>query len=195
MPSLRALAVLAALALGVRADNFDASSCDCGYIDAVDPDKGIFTDLFYADFTNISSVDALSLFRYADETISRSTSPYTRTFLPSQASIEDDGLHLKITADTSADTVYSGAINTLSKDFGYGSYQMTGKVTNLTGTVSAFYVYYDDNSEVDMEYVSNTTKQMMRDSVKPQEYLANGAAAPSTYQTELWTNGSFSDVS
>lgn len=188
------IVVLATLALSVYSANIDPSACDCGYIDAADPSKNVYTDLFYFDFTNSSSPDVLSKFRYADYTVSRQSSPYARKYLPSLASVDDDGLHLKVTANVQSGAVESALSSTKNKNYRYGSYQMTGRVTNVTGTVSAFFIYHDDSSEVDMEYVSSDTSQMMRYSVKPQQYLDNGAAAATTYQTEPWNNGSFSDV-
>lgn len=68
-----------------------------------------------------------------------------------------------------------------SEEFLYGSFRANMKITAVPGTVSAFYLYKNDTSEIDMESLSAIHDPwQVYLSVKPQIYNANGSAAYET---------------
>lgn len=193
------------LSLTQRDSSLDFATCDCGFVDAADPNEGVFTTYYRMDFTSesLTSDNITKLFRISSSTIDKtdSGSPYMRWFSPQQVSLNTSGLSLTVSPPNATDAVAvpCAAIYSKQETFGFGSYHLNAQVTNETGTVSAFFVYKNDTSEVDMEYVSKVANssnlQFLRESVKPQVYLANGAASNETYATDhMPGSGSISDT-
>lgn len=182
----------------------DLETCDCGFVDATDDAQTVYTTYYRMDFTSSdwTRTDLARQFRMSNSTIYRpDSSPYARDFSPDQVNITAEGLNLIVSPPAelvNGSSVHCGGIYSKTEDFGFGSYHLTGKVTEQAGVVNAFFVYKNDTSEVDMEYVSRDAKsqQFVRESVKPQIYEANGAASPLTYQRDFYTgDGDISDES
>lgn len=174
----------------------DLETCDCGYVDAADPAQTVYSTYYRMDFTNTdwTKTELSKQFRLSNSTIYKSVSaPYARDFSPDQVQISSDGLSLVVSPPeslTNGSSVPCGGIYSKTNDFGFGSYHLTGKVAAQEGVVNAFFVYKNDTSEVDMEYVSRdeSDQQFVRETVKPQIYDDNGAASPLTYQRDFHTD-------
>lgn len=188
--------------LAARDTTVSVETCDCGFIDYYDPNQSTFASYYRTDFTSnsVTNDNISDSFRLSSSVVSKSTSPYSRSFSPEQVSVSSEGLALTVSPNTSDGSVPSAAIYTNEEYFGFGSYHLVAQVSNLTGSVAAFYVYKNDTSEVDMEYVSKPANsshvQFLQDSVKPQIYQSNGAASNLTYEKQwpkLKGSASFSD--
>jgi hypothetical protein len=97
------------------------------------------------------------------------SSQWSRQFDPDNVAIDSAGLHLTVQPPVSDDSVPSAGIYTNrcvhhhlgfknmraktfhvadSRDFHFGAYHFEAQATDQPGTVSAFYVYEDDENEV-----------------------------------------------
>ncbi|CAO1614873.1 unnamed protein product [Sympodiomycopsis kandeliae] len=191
-------------ALTARAETaMSLDSCDCGFVDATDSTETVYTTYFRMDFTSSewTRTDLAKAFRLSNSTINKqSTAPYQRDFSPDQVSLTSSGLALTVSppADlTNGSSVPCAGVYSKTQDFGFGSYHLTAKASEPNGAVNAFFVYKNDTSEVDMEYVSRDAgdgTQFIRNTVKPQIYGDNGKASPLTYDAMVYQgDGSISD--
>jgi len=158
------------------------AACDCGYLDVQDPTSQVWTTYWESNFTTMSSSELAKGFRFMVKTIQHPGGD-SRMFTQSNVAIDSNGLHLSVQPVLSNGDIPSGGIYTKSV-FGFGSYHFEAQSTNVAGTVQAFYVYLNDNNEVDMEHVSqgNSSSEEVNFSVKPQVFLSNGQASSTTLQ-------------
>jgi hypothetical protein len=164
--------------------------CDCGFIDSSDPTKGIFTSFLVVNFSSIKSKQFNDLFIPAKYEIGRANSPYTRNFLADQVQLSEAGLDLTVLPSDS-NVVSCGQVFSRAVTFFYGSYHAQIRVGHVPGTVTAFFNYKNDSSEVDIEYLSAWDDDpTLLYSVKPQVYLDKGVPSNSTYQQETWNDTS-----
>ena len=164
--------------------------CDCGFIDSNDPTKSIFTSFLFVNFSSIKSKQFHDLFIPAKYEISRDNSPYTRSFSPDQVQLSETGLNLTVLPSSNSKVVSSGQVFSRASTFFYGSYHAQMRVGHVPGTVTAFFNYKNDSSEVDIEYLSAWDDPTLLYSVKPQIYLDSGAPSNSTYQQGKWNDTS-----
>lgn len=167
-------------------------ACDCGFRDANDPTKSFFTSYLFVNFTSITSHDLLTLFANASYQIKPPNSAYIRDFTPNQVHLSTSGLELTASPPIKGKKVPCGQIFSKSATLFHGSYQAQIRIKKIPGTVTGFFSYKDDNSEIDMEYLSAWYNSTLQYSVKPQIYLDNGSPNSSTYQLDTWNEKSTS---
>ena len=97
------------------------------------------------------------------------------------------GLQLTVSPSEDGKTVPCAQLFTRAETFLYGSYSAKIRVGSVPGTVTALFNYYNDTSEVDIEYLSAWDSPTLLYSVKPQIYLDNGTPDNSTYETQEWS--------
>lgn len=162
--------------------------CDCGFIDSYDPTKSLFTSFLVVNFSSITSEQLDDLFAPAAYDITQNGSPYTRNFSADQVQLSDHGLDLTVSPPVDSKSVPCAEIFTRAATFFYGSYHAQVRVEDVPGTVTAFFNYKNDSSEVDIEYLSAWADPTLLYSVKPQIYLDSGVPSNSTYQQERWND-------
>jgi beta-glucanase (GH16 family) len=166
--------------------------CDCGFIDSHDPTKSTFTSLFLVNFTSITRKQFDKLFFPATYQISQMGSPYSRNFSAQQVQLSDTGLELTVSPSPDSKRVPCAQILTRAATFFYGSYHAQFRVGDVPGTVTAFFNYRNNSSEVDLEYLSARDPPALLYSVKPQNYNDDGSQSNSTYEEEGWNDTSIS---
>jgi beta-glucanase (GH16 family) len=166
--------------------------CDCGFIDSNDPTKSIFTSFLAVNFSSITGQQFNDLFIPATYEISQRDAPYSRNFSADQVQLSVAGLDLTVSPSPDSNRVPSGQVFTRAATFFYGSYHAQFRVGDVPGTVTAFFNYKNDSSEVDIEYLSAWDDPTLLYSTKPQIYLDNGNPSNSTYQQDPWNDTSVS---
>lgn len=144
------------------------------------------------DFTSLTHEQLDDLFITATYDVDQSDAPCIRDFSATQVALSDEGLALTVSPPDGRSVPCAG-IFTKEKSFLYGSYRARFLVGSVPGTVTAFYNYKDDSSEIDIEYLSAWEDPTLLYTVKPQKYLANGNPDNRTYQRGVWpdTTASF----
>jgi hypothetical protein len=166
--------------------------CDCGFTDSNDPTKSFFTSFLLINFTSITTHDLYNIFAISTYDIFPPNSPYARSFSPDQVQLSDAGLELTVSPSPDSKKVPCAQIFTKSATLFHGSYHGQIRVNHVPGTVTGFFSYKDDKSEIDMEYLSAWDNSTLQYSVKPQIYLANDSPSSSTRQLDTWNNRSVS---
>lgn len=159
--------------------------CDCGFIDADEPTRSTFTSLLVVNFATATWDDLDNIFVRSSYNVNRSDAPYIRDFEANQIQLTDAGLELTVSPSPDGQIVPSASVFTRQASFLYGSYRARILVGGVPGTVTAFYNYHNDTSEVDIEYVSARGPTLLY-SVKPQIYFENSNPDPDTYQSDTW---------
>ncbi|KAI8931356.1 hypothetical protein NX059_011694 [Plenodomus lindquistii] len=173
---------------------YQVQDCDCGYTDVSDPTRSVFNSLFFVDFKNTTKRQLEESFRISTYPVRHNVSEaLTRNYTLSNTNLSQAGLNLTVSPRV-GDLVPSGGIVSKSTAFGFGSYHISYRTTNVPGTVAGFFTYRDENSAVDAEYLSWDPNPSMLYSVKPQIYEPNGVASNLTFRRERWTGakGTFS---
>ncbi|KAJ9154854.1 Glycoside hydrolase, family 16 [Pleurostoma richardsiae] len=163
------LLLLSLLGISVHAD------CECGY--AVTDDRGdsrhVFTDLIESDFAalpdisintdwarqafNMTATTARGKFgeMFTVEDVSTSTHSGTaNTGVGAANNVEDAGLQLVVRATQVDDMIPAAEIDTTRLDVWWGTFRASMKLTAVSGTCAAFFWYYNDTEEIDMEFLS-----------------------------------------
>lgn len=142
-PSKMAMALLGFLA-GLR--NLVAADCQCGYSTPVGDDatQQVFTDLIETDFSKIPDVsENTDWARQAfNVTAQRARGGAGEMFaVENVGTASSDGTALELTVRSSqVDGMVSGAeIDTARLDVFYGSFRSSLRLTNVSGTVAAFF--------------------------------------------------------
>jgi beta-glucanase (GH16 family) len=169
-----------------------SQDCDCGFIDSHDPTKSTFNSLLTVNFSSITRQQFDDLFIPATYELTPRNSPYTRNFSASQVQLSDTGLGLTVSPSPDKKRVPCAQIFTRAASFFYGSYHAQFRVGAVPGTVTAFFNYKNDSSEVDLEYLSAWKDPALLYTVKPQIYLDNGNPSNTTFQEEAWNSTSTS---
>ncbi|KAF3770432.1 family 16 glycoside hydrolase, partial [Cryphonectria parasitica EP155] len=70
-------------------------------------------------------------------------------------SSEGDGLQITVVGGSETDgDVQGGEVDSARLDVSYGTFRSSMKLTGIAGTVSAFFWYYNDTQEIDIEFLS-----------------------------------------
>ncbi|CZT20155.1 uncharacterized protein RCC_06012 [Ramularia collo-cygni] len=139
----------------------------------------------FFDFTKATLDQFNQIFIPASYKVIKKKSPYIRAYNPSNVNLSPAGLQLTCSTSTDGTTVPSAGIFTRSRNFFYGSYRAEYHISKEPGTVAGFFHYKNDTSEIDVEYISansgtSSPPPALQYSVKPQQYLFNGAASKTT---------------
>lgn len=161
------------------------TDCDCGFIDTKDPTNSIWNSLLVIDFTKVTIAQLKDIFILASYNVTKSTGSYVRSYNTENVQLNQNGLQLTCSTSTDGKTVPSAGLFTRARTFYYGSYSAKYLVDTVPGTIAGFFHYKNDTSEIDIEYLSSNSS--LQNSVKPQQYLSNGAASNTTYH-KGWIN-------
>ncbi|KAJ5726594.1 uncharacterized protein N7483_007951 [Penicillium malachiteum] len=164
------------------------SDCECGYsVNSTSSARHeVFTDLIESDFLfiqNISLDTDWSIQRYwtsydpssgyygTNYTAANVVSNPLRNATLSSTESElggDAGLQLYVRGDIQSNgLVPCGQVKTVRDDIQYGSFRTSMKLTPVNGTCSAFFSYYNDTQEIDMELLSRQYGQYTLNSTTP----------------------------
>lgn len=142
------------------------ADCECGYrvtIPSNDstapPQQYTVTDLLETNFANISDISKNTDWVRQEFNVSaqQARGPYGQmTAVDNVESVAGNGLEITLRGAGALveGMVSGGEINTARRDLLYGSYRSSMKITGVNGTVSAFFFYYNDTQEIDMEFLS-----------------------------------------
>ncbi|KAG2171782.1 hypothetical protein INT43_008162, partial [Umbelopsis isabellina] len=160
----------------------DPLVCDCGF---TDESNMAWTDVWHADFSkypvDIGLDNNYAIHSYT--TPAKHENTIDRVYGRDNAAINNGVLELTVRNNNGVIT--NGALSTSRSDFLYGSFRANIQTTDVDGTVAAFYMYKDDENEIDMEtlsYLKNPAKVYV--SVKPQIYNADGSASEETLRRQ-----------
>ncbi|KAF2281379.1 concanavalin A-like lectin/glucanase [Westerdykella ornata] len=163
--------------------------CDCGFTDSHDPTQSTFTSFLAVNFSSIPEEQFNNIFIRATYELTPDHSSYTRNFSAGQVQLSDAGVHLTVSPAVEHQ-VPCAQIFTRARTFFYGSYHALFRISDVPGTVSAFFNYHNDTSEVDIEHLNAWDEPTLLYTVKPQLYGPSGNPDNSTYQREIWNSTS-----
>ncbi|KAI4592451.1 hypothetical protein KJ359_011148 [Pestalotiopsis sp. 9143b] len=153
------------------------ADCECGYsvVTGDDHSPHVFTDLLESDFVHVDYVGAgANSHDWAPQTYNMSAEAarglYGESFVAAQvqtdlvedanvwtdegADGQDAGLRLSVRSQTVDGMVQGGQVATNGTDYFHGSYRASLKVASVRGTCTAFFWYFNDTQEIDMEFLS-----------------------------------------
>lgn len=143
------------------------ADCECGYSTTVSsnssedtPEKYVFTDLVETNFANISDVSKnTDWVRQAFNTTAESArGTYGEMFavdnVETQHEVNGSGLQIIVRSDEVEGLLSGGEIDSSRLDVFYGTFRSSLRLTDVSGTVSAFFWYFNDTQEIDMEFLS-----------------------------------------
>ncbi|KAL7274060.1 hypothetical protein RUND412_003061 [Rhizina undulata] len=149
--------------------------CECGYsVNATtDPNYAVYTDLLESDFTTVKNISldtdwvvqewqvdpAASNGPYGRQTqIKNVVSNPVKNANVSSAGIDGDeaGLELYVRSVQPGDQYIGVAeVDSDRMDMLYGTFRAGIKMTSVNGTCGAFFWYFNDTQEIDMEFLSS----------------------------------------
>jgi len=200
MLSLQASALIGFISFLGLATNVLAD-CECGYsVNATNQPHAVFTELLESDFTMLENItldtDWVPQEWKVDKAAShgpfgRSTELKNVVSNPAKNgsnSVGIDGgvpgLNLFVRATPSDATFVSvSEVDTNRTDMLYGSFRAAMQTTQINGTVAAFFWYFNDTQEIDMEFLSaemNDTSSPVNLVLHSTLSLENGNDASST---------------
>ncbi|KAI9816885.1 MAG: hypothetical protein M1827_001530 [Pycnora praestabilis] len=201
-PMTRALSILSFFAL--LGPIFVSANCQCGYsVNATSsPDHTIYTDLLESDFLhlqnitwdtdwvpqayNVSAADARGPYGKLAELSNVIANPIKDNYSYTGDGTlgGDPGLQLYVRGgNPSSGLVPMAEIATKREDMFYGSYRVAMKLTSISGTCGAFFWFYNNTQEVDLEFLSsefNSSSSPVNLVLQSAESLEKGFNAAST---------------
>ncbi|MCJ1308983.1 hypothetical protein MMC25_002638 [Agyrium rufum] len=145
------------------------SACECGY----SVSGNLYTELLETDFLHLPKITLDTDWRPQDYTVSTTAA---RASLGKNASLAnvvanplanndtwigagsdggDGGLQLWVRAlEPRSNLVSTAEVSTMREDMLYGSFRAAIKVTDVPGTCTAFFWYFNDTQEIDVELLS-----------------------------------------
>ncbi|KAI8097941.1 concanavalin A-like lectin/glucanase domain-containing protein [Gilbertella persicaria] len=157
----------------------EAVVCDCGF---EDENHNIWSSVWYADYSLYkSNLQYDPHYLVMDYTVdAKHNDTLERVFSPGNVKMNQNG-GIVLSVKKGMNGKYSSAaIGTRRKDFLYGTYRARLKISDVPGTVAAFFFYRNDTSEIDIESLSrfkNPYKSYF--AIQPQIY-EHGVASPLT---------------
>ncbi|CAK7568151.1 MAG: hypothetical protein SEPTF4163_006134 [Sporothrix epigloea] len=170
--TVRLLSTVASVFCFANVVQFVAADCECGYSAVVDGHVQVFTDLIETDFAHLLDISTNTDWvrqafnvtseadrgsygeMYAIDNMQTAVAP-NRHIEDGQA---DDGqpagLRLLVQPGLVGDMIPVSEIDSSRTDIMYGSFRAGIRLTNITGTCSAFFWYFNDTQEIDMEFLS-----------------------------------------
>ena len=142
------------------------ASCGCGYRVAGENNAPwLFTQALESDFTKVTDLshDAEWVRQQFNVTAEAGRGKYGKAFSlnnvapksPSlDASNSNGGIQLRVGGNVVDGAVPTAEIDSARMDMYWGSYRAGMKLTNVKGTCGAFFWYFNDTQEIDMEFLS-----------------------------------------
>ncbi|KAJ2906210.1 glycoside hydrolase family 16 protein [Zalerion maritima] len=163
----------AIISLLVSGASFATAACECGYVSSADSgSSALFTDLLETDFLhledlstntdwaaqkfNLEKADARGKYGEKftpDNLVTNAISDSTK-FTGEGEDGGDPGLILTVSNGLEEGMVPSAEISSDRLDMFYGTYRAGMKLTDVDGTCAAFFWYFNDTQEIDMEFLS-----------------------------------------
>ncbi|XEV05592.1 hypothetical protein FSHL1_010879 [Fusarium sambucinum] len=157
--SLCALAAVLSLVTG---------TCDCGY--SIQDPKGegviVFMDRLETDFGQLQTISQSHDWVAQKFTVSAEDGRgnYSKAFEPTNVAIQathpqghpdlGHGVELRVGSTISNDTIPGSEIDTKRMDLHWGSFRAGMKLTDVKGTCAAFFWYFNNTQEIDIEFLS-----------------------------------------
>ncbi|KAI9649014.1 hypothetical protein NHQ30_001580 [Ciborinia camelliae] len=155
---------------------YATADCECGYSssigDSVEP--YIFTDLIESDFLHLSNVTLDTDWRRQQFNMSAAAGrgPYGMNYSINQVASNpildeytwsgngefgvDPGVQLTVSGGNPTNGfVQTAEMDSAREDLLWGTYRAAMKLTLTPGTCSAFFWYFNDSQEIDMEFLSS----------------------------------------
>ncbi|KAK8058943.1 hypothetical protein PG994_009391 [Apiospora phragmitis] len=155
-----------------------AADCECGYSTTSSGAADIvFSELLESDFTRVDYFghDYTGPPRWARQAYAKSAStargPFGEAFVTGNAisdtattttkhysktsNNDDGGLQLVVGSKVVDGMVQNAEIATTGLDYFYGTYRVGLKVTDVPGTCTAVFWYFNDTQEIDIEFLSH----------------------------------------
>ncbi|KAF7537458.1 hypothetical protein G7Z17_g12846 [Cylindrodendrum hubeiense] len=145
-----------------------SSRCECGYTarSSGTEEPMTFMNLLETDFTRINDPSGNSNWVRQQFNVSAENGrgAYAKAFMPTNIialptegetrSGRGSGLGLRVGSVIGDDAVPAAEIDTARLDLHWGSYRAGMKLTATNGTCAAFFWYFNDTQEIDMEFLS-----------------------------------------
>ncbi|KAK3494479.1 concanavalin A-like lectin/glucanase domain-containing protein [Neurospora hispaniola] len=158
--SLCLLVIALALSGQVLAD------CECGYqsdnLDSIY--QNVFTDLIETNFARMPDISTNTdwLRQEFNVTKAKARGEYGEMFyikddveyVDNIGNRASDGLQLIVRQDLIDGMVPVAEVDTARLDLSYGTFRASMKLTTIPGTCAAFFWYFNDTQEIDMEFLS-----------------------------------------
>ncbi|KAK3313654.1 concanavalin A-like lectin/glucanase domain-containing protein [Apodospora peruviana] len=143
------------------------SPCDCGYVVNIDNATFTFTDALETDFVHLSDISQNTDWVRQEFNRTKESArgllgeTFTIQNIYTSANLANDlgrnhhaGLELAVKAVLVDDMVSAAEVDTARTDMFYGSYRAGIKLSGVPGTCAAFFWYFSDTSEIDVEFLS-----------------------------------------
>ncbi|KAJ3475274.1 hypothetical protein NLG97_g9516 [Lecanicillium saksenae] len=170
LPRLRSIGLHLSVLLFLLFDVCEASAaaCTCGYnVVGANGDAWLFTDAIETDFTRLKSINGAKDWQRQEFNVSADAGrgKYAKFFTPNNVAIGPgvankgaSGRHAGVELSVGA-TIVNGAVpvaelDTARQDIFWGSFRAGMKLTAVKGTCAAFFWYFNDTQEIDMEFLS-----------------------------------------
>ncbi|OAA59377.1 Concanavalin A-like lectin/glucanase [Cordyceps fumosorosea ARSEF 2679] len=198
------LVLLILVWLGNVSATAPAPACSCGYqVGGANGESWLFTEVIETDFTRVKSIAAATDWRRQEFNVSAEAGrgKYSKYFTPKNVAIgpggatqgasgKQAGVELSVGATIVNGAVPVAEMDTARQDLLWGSFRAGMKLTPVQGTCAAFFWYFNDTQEIDMEFLS---MQYNRENntfpvnlvIQSKESAARGydASGTSTYKT------------
>ncbi|KAM7221381.1 glycoside hydrolase, family 16 [Rhypophila decipiens] len=167
-----AFAKLFLLFLGFLSAGLVKGDCECGYstniggVDGAPKREYVFTDLLETNFLRLNDIAANTDWQRQEFNISKDAArgDYGEMFLPADIEAspagaqsgdgDDSGLKLVVRSGLVDGMVQVAEIDSYRPDLSFGSFRASMKMTDIPGTCAAFFWYFNDTQEIDMEFLS-----------------------------------------
>ncbi|KAF7543686.1 hypothetical protein G7046_g9947 [Stylonectria norvegica] len=148
-----------------------SSLCECGY-SATLPNVSepvVFTEMMETDFTRVQDMAHSPDWVRQQFNVSAKAGRgvYGKMFMPDNvvsaprdgdapdaSSDREVGLELRVGSKIGDDAVPAAEVDTKRVDLYWGSYRAGMKLTDVNGTCAAFFWYFNDTQEIDIEFLS-----------------------------------------
>ncbi|KAK3950900.1 concanavalin A-like lectin/glucanase domain-containing protein [Pseudoneurospora amorphoporcata] len=142
------------------------ADCECGYqSDNLDGEyQDVFTDIIETNFARMPDISTNTdwLRQEFNVTRAKARGEYGEMFyvkddveyVDKVGNRASDGLQLLVRKDLVDGMVPVAEVDTARLDLSYGTFRASMKLTDIPGTCAAFFWYFNDTQEIDMEFLS-----------------------------------------
>ncbi|KAI9483160.1 MAG: concanavalin A-like lectin/glucanase domain-containing protein [Benjaminiella poitrasii] len=155
----------------------DTVICDCGF---EDENHRFWTHGWISDYGAYkTNLEQDPQYLVMDHTMNpKQNGSLQRVFSRKNVIIDNQGDMTLTVNQISKGNYTSAAIGTKRNDFLYGTYRARMKTANVNGTISAFFFYHNDTSEIDIESLSRFSHPyMIFLSIQPHVYVKGIASS------------------
>ncbi|KAK1827901.1 glycoside hydrolase, family 16 [Podospora conica] len=146
---------------------FTAADCECGYALTLDPhpqaqpERHVFTELTESNFARLHDDDIRRNTDWAPQafnvTAERGRGAYGEMFSARNVDMvagDDSGLRMTVGSELVRGMVPTAEVATRRLDMMWGTFRASMRLTGVEGTCAAFFWYFNDTQEIDMEFLS-----------------------------------------